>query len=92
MATQSNATELPSVETVLGEVVANLAMLAHAYLNPPEGAAAEACPNLEAAEIAIDVASRGYDRIQLRLSPDERSAYGRLLTDVRLDYVKKRGP
>jgi hypothetical protein len=90
MATEPQATALPPVEVVLGEVVTNLTMLAHAYLEPLPGDEA-AGPDLEAAEIAIDVASRGYDRIQSRLSPQERSAVGRLLTGVRLDYVKKRG-
>jgi len=90
MATQPNASAVPPVEVVLSEVVANLGFLAHAYLNPVDPDV-DAGPDLEAAEIAIDVAGRAYDRIQPRLSPDERSAVSRLLTDLRLSYVKKRG-
>ena len=44
MTTQTNATAIPAVEVVLSDVVANLALLVHAYLNPsgggPEAAAA----------------------------------------------------
>ncbi len=68
-------------------------MLAHAYLEPPaaeEGAEAPP-PDLEAAEIAIDVAGKAFERIQPRVAPDERSALARLLTELRLSYVKKRG-
>jgi len=92
MTTQTNATAIPAVEVVLSDVVANLALLVHAYLNPSGGGPeAAAAPDLESAELAIDVASRAFDRIQPRLSPQERSAMARLLTDIRLDYVKKRG-
>jgi hypothetical protein len=92
MATGPSATAAPPVEVVLGEVVASLAMLAHAYLEPPaaeEGVAAP--PDLESAEIAIDVAGKAFERIQPRVAPDERSALARLLTELRLEYVRKRG-
>ncbi len=89
MATQPNATAVPPIEVVLSEIVANLAFVAHAYLNPPAGEAA--CPpDLEAATIALDVAGLAFERIEPRLQPDERSAVKRLLTNLRLTYVKKR--
>jgi len=94
MAAQPHATSVPPVEVVLSEFVATLATLAHAYLEPPkgegEGEAAE--PDLAAAEIAIDIAGRAYDRIEPRLGPADRSAVARVLTELRLSYVKKRGP
>jgi acyl-CoA reductase-like NAD-dependent aldehyde dehydrogenase len=88
MANQPNATAMPPVEVVLSEVVASLTFAAHAYLTPLEaGAPAE----LDAADMAIDVAGRAFERIQSRLQPEERSAFARSLTDLRLTYVKKRG-
>jgi len=89
MAAHPHATSVPPVEVVLSEFVATLAALAHAYLEPPADDGAE--PDLAAAEIAIDVAGRAYDRIEPRLGPADRSAVARLLTELRLSYVKKRG-
>jgi hypothetical protein len=92
MTTGPSATTAPSVEVVLGEVVMNLAMLAHAYLEPAsaEGGAPPE-PDLAAADIAIDVAGKAFERMQSRLEPSERSAMARLLTELRLTYVRKRG-
>jgi len=89
MTAQPHATGVPPVEVVLGEFVATLAALAHAYLEPPAGS--EASPDLAAAEIAIDIAGRTFDRIEPRLGPEERSVAARMLTDLRLAYVRKRG-
>jgi hypothetical protein len=89
MTAQSQAGDVPPVEVVLSEFVANLGVLAHAYLEPPPDAARE--PDFEAADIAIDVAGRAFDRIGPRLGPQERSAVARLLTELRLSYVRKRG-
>ncbi len=81
---------MPPVEVVLGEVVANLSLIAHAYLHPMvEGREVE--PDLENAEIAIDVAGKAFDRISSRLPSDERSAIARMLTELRMSYVRKRG-
>ncbi len=88
MAAQEHAIDVPPVEVVLSEFVAHLAALAHAYLEPPAGS--DAAPDLAAAEIAIDVAGKAYDRIEPRLSASERSALARYLTDLRLSYVRKR--
>jgi hypothetical protein len=89
MATEPRATAVPPVEVVLGDVVANLAILARAYVDPPAEAGAEA--DLDAADALLDVAGRAYDRIQPRVGSDERSALAGLLTAARLSYVKKRG-
>jgi hypothetical protein len=99
MANPPHAAELPPVEVVLSEVVANLSFIAHAYLAPAEVASAEspdaserplAGPQLEAADIAIDVAGRAFERIQARLAPEDRAALARSLTSVRMMYVKER--
>ncbi len=90
MATSSGAATVPPVEVVLGEVVANLSLIAHAYLHPTvDGRETE--PDLENAEIAIDVAGKAFDRISSRLPSDERSAIARMLTELRMSYVRKRG-
>ncbi|MBD5635867.1 MAG: DUF1844 domain-containing protein [Candidatus Eremiobacteraeota bacterium] len=89
MAGQPNAIDVPPVEVVLSEFVANLAMLARAYLEP--AAETEIEPDLAAAEITIDVAGKAFDRIDPRLGAQERSSLARLLTELRLSYVKKRG-
>ncbi|MDQ2908900.1 MAG: DUF1844 domain-containing protein [Candidatus Eremiobacteraeota bacterium] len=90
-ATAPNAPAVPPVEVVMSEVVASLALAAHAYLHPSateEGAS----PDLGAAEIAIDVAGKAFERIGPRLGAGERSAMASMLTDLRFTYVKKRGP
>jgi len=80
---------MPPVEAVVSEVVASLALTAHAYLEPAAGE--DSTPDLEGAEVAIDVAGKAFDRIQSRLSTEERSALARLLTELRMTYVRKRG-
>ncbi len=83
---------MPPVEVVLGEMVTSLAMLAHAYLEPvAEGSETPPDADLASADIAIDIAGKAFERIQPRLGPDERSAMARLLTDLRLTFVRKRG-
>jgi len=92
MAQSPNATEMPPVEVIVSEVVASLTFVAHAYLEPPAAASGESVPaDLEAADIALDIAGRAFERIQPRFQPEERSALARSLTDLRLAYVKKRG-
>lgn len=87
MAPETPAVTVPPVNAVLSELLASLAFAAHAYLEPQDGSE----PDLEGAGIAIDVAAFGFDRIQPRLSPQERSAFTGMLTDLRMTYVKKRG-
>jgi hypothetical protein len=92
MATGPSATAAPPVEVVLNEVVMSLVMLAHAYLEPSAAEdGSDVPPDLDSADIAIDVAGRAFERISPRLGPDERPALARLLTELRLNYVKKRG-
>ena len=88
MSAQTNATAIPPIEVVSSEVITSLAFAAHAYMEPiGENAVAD----LDAADIAIDLAGKIFDRIQLRLETGERSAFGRLLTELRMTYVRKRG-
>ncbi|MFY9781777.1 MAG: hypothetical protein WAJ85_14860 [Candidatus Baltobacteraceae bacterium] len=88
MTAQPQATSVPPVEVVLGDTIASLALAAHAYLAPPDESVA---PDLAGAEILIDLAGAAFDRISPRLQPEERSALARLLTDLRLTFVQKRG-
>jgi len=90
MATSPEAATVPPVEVVLSEVVANLSLIAHAYLHPTVDDV-ETAPDLDNAEIAIDVAGKAFDRISARLRSGERSAIARMLTELRMSYVKKRG-
>ncbi len=89
MATSPEAATVPPVEVVLSEVVANLSLIAHAYLHPTVDGV-ETAPDLDNAEIAIDVAGKAFDRISARLRSGERSAIARMLTELRMSYVKKR--
>ncbi len=89
-ATAPSATAVPRVEVILSEVVASLALVAHAYLHPST-TEKDDTPDLGAAEIAIDVAAKAFERIGPRLSAGERSAMASMLTDLRFTYVKKRG-
>jgi hypothetical protein len=88
MTAQPQASSVPPVEVVLGETVASLALAAHVYLAPPDESVA---PDLAAAEMLIDVAGTAFERISPRLQPEERSALARLLTDLRMTFVQKRG-
>jgi hypothetical protein len=87
MATLPDATAVPPVDALVSEVVASLALAAHAYLEPGNGNVAD----IASAEIAIDVAAVAFDRISGKLKPEERSAIAVLLTDVRMTCVRKRG-
>ncbi len=78
---------IPPIEVVSSEVITSLAFAAHAYMEPIGDAKAD----LDAADIAIELAGKIFDRMQARLQPDERSAFGRLLTELRMTYVRKRG-
>ena len=85
---QAQAVAVPPVEAVVGEVFATLAFAAHAYLSD---ATEEKKPDLDAAEIAIDIASRAFERAEPRLSTNERAAMTSMLTELRMAYVRKRG-
>src|SRR5690348_16202843 len=79
--------QIPPVEPLLSEVIATLALAAHAYLTDEEGRE----PDHASAEIAIDVASTAFERVKERLRPDERLAITRMLAETRLTFVRKRG-
>lgn len=83
----SGDTQMPPVEHLLSDLVARLALAAHAYLTEEEGKQAD----LHSAEISIDVASVAFDRIKDRLRPEERLAITQLLTETRMTFVRKRG-
>jgi hypothetical protein len=79
--------QIPPVEPLLTEVIATLALAAHAYLADDGGKQ----PDFAAAEIAIDVASVAFERVKERLRPDERLAITQMLTETRMTFVRKRG-
>ena len=79
--------QIPPVEPLLSEVIATLALAAHAYLTEEEGRKADH----QSAEVAIDVASAAFERVKERLEPDQRLAITQMLTETRLTFVRKRG-
>jgi hypothetical protein len=79
--------QIPPVEPLLSEVIATLALAAHAYLTEEQGRKADH----ESAEVAIDVATAAFERVKERLEPDQRLAITQMLTETRLTFVRKRG-
>jgi hypothetical protein len=88
MAAQTQATPVPPIQAVLSEMTVQLILVAHAYLEPQvEGAQAD----FPSAETAIDVAGELFERTQGRLPAEERTALARMLTELRMTFVRKRG-
>lgn len=81
------AEQMPPAEALLTDVVARLCLAAHAYLTDEQGEH----PDLESAEMSIDVASAAFERIKERLRPQDRLAMTQLLTETRMKFVRKRG-
>lgn len=79
--------QIPPVEPLLSEVIATLALAAHAYLTEEEGRKADH----ESAEVAIDVATAAFERVKERLQPEQRLAITQMLTETRLTFVRTRG-
>ena len=79
--------QIPPVEPLLSEIIATLALAAHAYLTAQEGGA----PDHPSAEVAIDVATAAFERVKERLRPQERLAITQMLTETRMAFVRKRG-
>ena len=79
--------QIPPVEPLLSEVIATLALAAHAYLTEEEGRK----PDIESAEVAIDIATAAFERVKERLGADQRLAITQMLTETRLTFVRKRG-
>ena len=79
--------QIPPLEPLLSEVIATLALAAHAYLSDNDGKQ----PDYASAEAAIDVATSAFERVKERLRPDERLAITQMLTESRMNFVRKRG-
>ncbi len=79
--------QIPPIEPLLTEVIATLALAAHAYLTDQDGRQ----PDRAAAELAIDVATTAFERVKERLSSEERLAITQMLTETRMTFVRKRG-
>jgi putative aminopeptidase FrvX len=82
-----DADQIPPVEDLVTDAIARLTLAAHAYLSDQESKQAD----LPAAEIAIDVASSDYERVEEGLRPSDRLAITQLLTETRMTFVRKRG-
>jgi hypothetical protein len=79
--------QIPPVEPLLSEVIATLALAAHAYLSEEDGNQ----PDRGSAEIAIDVATAAFERVKERLPADQRLAITQMLTETRMTFVRMRG-
>jgi hypothetical protein len=79
--------QIPPLEPLLTEVIATLALAAHAYLAD----SGEQRPDFASAEAAIDVATSAFERVKERLRPDERLHITQMLTELRMAFVRKRG-
>jgi hypothetical protein len=79
--------QIPPVEPLLSEVIATLALAAHAYLSDDN----QKQPDHASAEVAIDVATAAFERVKERLQPDQRLAITQMLTETRMTFVRKRG-
>ncbi len=79
--------QIPPIEPLISEVIATLALAAHAYLTEENGTEADHL----SAEIAIDVAGAAFERVKERLPSEQRLAITQMLTETRLTFVKKRG-
>ncbi len=79
--------QIPPVEPLISEVIATLALAAHAYITEEDGRN----PDYLSAEVAIDVATAAFERVKERLQPDQRLAITQMLTETRLTFVRKRG-
>jgi Domain of unknown function (DUF1844) len=88
MAAQTQAAPVPPIQAVLSEMTAQLILVAHAYLEPQAEGTQSDFPS---AEVAIDVAGELFERTQGRLPTEERTALARMLTELRMTFVRKRG-
>lgn len=79
--------EIPAVEPLLCEVIATLALAAHAYLTEEDGRQ----PDHRSAEVAIDVATAAFERVKERLPSERRLAITQMLTETRMTFVRQRG-
>ena len=86
MSTAPDALATPSIDALVGEMIATLALAANAYLDPKDGPS-----DLDAAALACDIAGLAFERIAPRLRAEERTGLAGLLTQIRLTIVKKRG-
>lgn len=85
--TPGGAGQIPPVEPLLAEMIATLALAAHEYLSED----VRGGPDVQGAQIAIDVASAAFERIKERLRHEERLAITQVLTETRMAFVRKRG-
>ncbi len=79
--------QVSPIEPLVTEIVATLTLAAHAYLSDETKPGCD----MQAAEIAIDVATAAFERAKERLRPEDRLALAQMLTETRMTFVRKRG-
>ena len=79
----STSMEAPPVDQLTAELVATLCMAGLTYL---------AKDDVESAVVACDVAGPAFERISTTLRPEERTSLGELVSALRMEIVRKRGP
>ena len=72
----------PPIEQIGAEVVASLCMAGLAYL---------AQDDIESASVSCDIVGLTFDRLSTRLEAEERTSLGELVTELRMEIVRKRG-
>ena len=86
MSTSPQAAQVPPIEQLGSEVIATLLSAARAYLEPSR----EDPYALGDAQIAIDIAAEALRRMAERLPQSERSVLSNVLTQTRLECVRRR--
>ena len=74
--------QTPPIEQIGTEVVASLCMAGLAYVSNDD---------VESAALTCDIVGLVFDRLSSRLGPEERTGLGELVTELRMQIVKKRG-
>jgi hypothetical protein len=77
----------PPIDVLVAQHIASLCVVARMYLEPDDGRQ----PDFPSAEIAVELAGQAFERIQPRLPEQGRAAVAEMLTEIRLEFVRKRG-
>lgn len=86
MSTSPQVAQVPPIEQLGSEVIATLLYAARAYLRSD----AQRCDALGDAEVAIDTAAEALRKIGERLSESERKVLSSMLSETRLECVRRR--
>jgi len=78
----TTSVQTPPIEELGAEFVASLCMAGFAYIGKDD---------VESAALACDIVGLAFDRLSSRLKAEERTGLGELVTELRMQIVKKRG-